>query len=322
MLLMRVHMILALVTMVASFSLPLSVAAADERFRPVADYNAKHSGVSVIVWRSGNTLFEEYPGEGRPDRAYPLASGTKSLAGVMAAAAVQAGFLSLDEAVSETLDSWQSDPSKKAITIRDLLTLTSGIDTPLPPNPITYQAAIDLPVKAEIGTDFTYGPAAFQIFGALLTKKLKTFEGGHYRDPVAFLEAKVFRPLGIKANEWRRDKGVPRLNAGAQLSARDWLKIGQLILAKGIHNGVQVLDAKTVSAFSQGTRINPAYGLTFWRNAKPSKTVLETSRTVRRATDLYAPESTLDIDVLMAAGAGKQRLDHCTPDRFGWPETQ
>jgi CubicO group peptidase (beta-lactamase class C family) len=69
-----------------------------------------------------------------------LASGTKSFAGVLAAAAQEDKILKLDERVSETITEWKSDKEKSKITIRQLLTLTSGLDTGQNGRPPNYQS--------------------------------------------------------------------------------------------------------------------------------------------------------------------------------------
>src|SRR5207249_4935391 len=56
-----------------------------------------------------------------------LASGTKSFSGAMLAAAVEDGLLKLDEKVADTITEWKNDQRKSQITIRHLLSLTSGI---------------------------------------------------------------------------------------------------------------------------------------------------------------------------------------------------
>jgi CubicO group peptidase (beta-lactamase class C family) len=47
----------------------------------------------------------------------------------MAAAAVQDRLLSLDELAVETLPEWRDDPLKRRITVRHILSLTSGLAT-------------------------------------------------------------------------------------------------------------------------------------------------------------------------------------------------
>src|SRR5204862_4336450 len=48
--------------------------------------------------------------------------------GIAAMAAVEDGLLTLDEKVADTITEWKGDPRKGQITIRQLLTLSSGLD--------------------------------------------------------------------------------------------------------------------------------------------------------------------------------------------------
>lgn len=86
-----------------------------------ADYSAEQNGYSFLVMHDGEILFERYDQGWTPDTPYRLASGTKSFSGVMLAAAVQDGLLSVDEPVSKTIAEWKADPRLSRITIRELL---------------------------------------------------------------------------------------------------------------------------------------------------------------------------------------------------------
>jgi len=119
-----------------------ALAPAEAGVKEAARYNAEKGGVSMAVIKDGAVVFEAYPNGGTPEKAWALASGTKSFSGVIAAAAVMDGLLTLDETIAETLPEWRGDLRKSQITIRDLLTLTSGIETTRPGNFEAYASAI------------------------------------------------------------------------------------------------------------------------------------------------------------------------------------
>ncbi|MEY3841247.1 MAG: hypothetical protein RLZZ542_357, partial [Pseudomonadota bacterium] len=89
-------------------------------FAAAAAYSAERRGVSCLVMQGGRILFEDYP-RSSAGATHELASGTKSFCGVLAAAMVQDGLLSLDEACADTLTEWRDDPVRRAATIRSLL---------------------------------------------------------------------------------------------------------------------------------------------------------------------------------------------------------
>ena len=88
-----------------------------------ADYNARSGGLSYLVVQDGRIRYEAYANGGSVDHAAQLASGTKSFVGIIAAAAVQDGLLSLSEPVAATLTEWEHDLQKSTISIRQLLQL-------------------------------------------------------------------------------------------------------------------------------------------------------------------------------------------------------
>jgi CubicO group peptidase (beta-lactamase class C family) len=61
---------------------------------------------------------------------------------------------------------------KIEITIRQLLTLTSGLDTGQNGRPPAYSEAINFSAKYDAGKTFEYGPVPFQVFGEILRRKL------------------------------------------------------------------------------------------------------------------------------------------------------
>jgi CubicO group peptidase (beta-lactamase class C family) len=262
-------------------------------FSAAAAYSAERRGVSLLVMRRGETIFEDYPGEGGPTRGWELASGTKSFTGVMAAAAIQDGLISSwDEHAADTLAEWRND-DRRRITLRHLLSLTSGIAGGPIARPPTYAAAIAQRAEAAPGERFAYGPTPFQIFGEIIRRKTSG-------DPLDYLTRRILAPLDIEPTHWRRGAdGMPHMPSGAGLTARDWARFGWFVL----QNGEGRVEAGALRACFTGARANPGYGLSFWllrdglvppgRNAGIE---LDTSISERFG------------GISMAAGAGNQRL--------------
>jgi CubicO group peptidase (beta-lactamase class C family) len=267
-------------------------------FAAAAAYSAERRGVSLIVMQAGEILFEDYPGGGSIGAYWELASGTKSFSGIVAAAAAADGLLALDERAAETLPEWEDDDRKSRITLRQLLTLTSGVVDDRVGRPASYDDSIAAPARAEPGTVFAYGPTPFQIFGEIMRRKLAA--AGGPADAVAYLESRVLTPIGVRIGRWRRGRrdGLPLMPQGAQLTARDWAGFGQFVL-----DGGAGLDPATLAACFEPTRLNPGYGLTWWLLRKglipPSE---------RAGVDGAVGDDAVAEDIVMAAGAGDQRL--------------
>lgn len=264
-------------------------------------YSAARRGAAVLVLKDGRPICEGYAGVGGPDHGMEIASGTKSFTGMMAAAAVKDGLLTLDEPVARTLPEWREDPAKARVTIRQLLNLTSGLEShPLRPPP--YAQAVSLPLVDPPGTAFHYGAAPFQLFGEVMRRKLEA--AGQPGDPYLYLKRRILDPIGLAPERWRRlPNGDALLPQGAVLSVREWAKFGELVRAGGVWKGRALVDRQAFRELFVGSAANPAYGVSWWL---PHAT--GTPDPVIQASDLPEHAASLPADLVMAAGAGDQRL--------------
>lgn len=275
-----------------------------ERYRLAADYSQQNRGVSVLVMKGDKIVFEEYQNGRTADQPWILASGTKSFSGVMAAAAIDDKLIKdLDEKVADTITEWKSDPRKSKITIRQLLSLTSGIDAGQIGRVPSYADAIRSSASYEPGTHFEYGPAPFQIFGELMTRKLKPKN----ENVMGYLKRRILDPIGLSVGFWRSVDGQPLLPQGASLTAREWVKFGQFLKNNGKWNGKQIVSKKLLDELVVGSKTNPAYGITFWLNQKGQD---PRGRSIGGAVEGIMKNGIAEGvgDLFMAAGAGNQRL--------------
>ena len=276
-----------------------------QRFELAAEYSRNNRGVSVLVVKGDKTVFEDYQNGSNAETPNFLASGTKSFSGVILAAAIEDKLItSFDEKVSDTINEWKIDKRKSQITIRQLLSLTSGIDAGQIGSVPSYQDAISSPVSTDAGKRFEYGPVPFQIFGELMTRKLKTKN----ESVMAYLKRRILDPIGLKAAFWRMPGGQPMLPQGASLTAREWAKFGLFLKNGGRWNGKQIITKKLLDELIKGSEANPAYGLTFWlnRQGKDPRGRPNTRNVMTEISDNGLIDG-LD-DLYMAAGAGNQRL--------------
>ncbi len=279
-----------------------------------AAYNAAHDGVSLLVMVDGKVVFEDYPNGGSATAAHELASGTKSFWGLAAVAAAKDGLLDLDEKVSATITEWKDDPKRGKATIRQLLSLTSGIEGGPIGRPPTYEDALATDWPDEPGARFHYGPAPFQVFGEVLRRKLASRATGGgaaapASSPLDYLKAKVLDPIGLEHDRWKKGSdGNPHLPSGASLTARQWIKVGELVRQKGAFGDKQVLDPDLLDRCFEGTKANPCYGLTWWLARPIAPELRKSIRLLHQATDLEPGKNGVPDDLAMAAGMGDQRL--------------
>ncbi len=277
-------------------------AATDPRladFTAAADYSAKLGGRAVLVMHKGKIVFERYDNNWNANMPHPLASGTKSFTGVTAAIAIKQGLISgWDELVCDTITEWKTDPVKKDITLRHLLTLSSGLDPSddtlgtsggsrvLGPGTGSrqernrgsrevsdkFKAAVTTESVAKPGARFEYGPSHYFAFGEFLQRKLtasKTLPP-EQKTVMGYMQANLFDPIGLKVGRFGKDAaGNPNLPGGCMLTAREWVKFGQLVLQDGTWTGsdgkpVQVVDKALLAECMKPSATNKFYGFTWW----------------------------------------------------------
>jgi CubicO group peptidase (beta-lactamase class C family) len=281
-----------------------------------AKYSESKCGVSMLVMQNGRTIFEHYANGRSADAKWPIFSGTKSFWGIAALVAVRDGLIRLDDHVADTITEWRSpaEAGRKAqITIRQLLNFTDGIE----PAPHLHResirdrnaVAIRLSSLAEPGTVFTYGPSHLQIFSELLRRKLKG------RGTFSYLDRHVLGPLGLSGIDYKKDaRGNPLLATGFDLNARQWARLGELVLGHGNYHGRQVVPEALLHEAFAGSQVNPSYGLTFWLNrGAPNAREIDIENMLARS---WTRESWSGIcicrdappDMVVSLGSGYQRL--------------
>jgi CubicO group peptidase (beta-lactamase class C family) len=231
--------------------------------RSAADYLKERNGHAMLVYYQDKLAFEEYFNGWSADKPHRLASGTKSFSGAMLAGAAEDGLLQLDEKVADTIVEWKDHPRKSQITIRQLLSLTSGIvgGSTRERAPAYAKAVMIADAKYPPGVKFQYGPIPYQIFGELMRRKLAASN----ESVQGYLNRRVFEPIGLKPSGWGKDTdGNIDLPNGAQLLAREWAKYGLLILHQGKWQDRQIVPANVLQECFVGTDANPIYGVTFW----------------------------------------------------------
>jgi len=302
---------LLLLALAASTSAGAEIQAAD--CARAAKYSESKRGASMLVMQNGRTIFEHYANGGSAGGRWPIFSGTKSFWGIAALAATRDGLFKLDDPVSDTITEWKNNPRKSQITIRELLNQTDGIEgasrLQRPSIRDRNAMAIRLSAVAEPESAFIYGPSHLQIFSELLRRKLKG------RDVIGYFEARVSNRLGLGRLNYKKDaRGDPLPATGFELTAREWARLGELLLGRGSYHGRQIVPAALLREAFAGSRVNPSYGLTFWLN-QPAPTAREAD--MERILDLRWQDAQwtnacickdAPADMVVGLGSGYQRL--------------
>lgn len=235
---------------------------------------------SLVVAQGGLIARQEYFNTSGPDTTQNVWSVTKSVLSLAVGAALDQGCVhSLDQTLGELLDpSVAGDPHKAAITLRHLLTMSSGLDFPemstYTSNPSVYSQWINAPdqvawvmarpLTAAPGERFEYGSGTIHLASVALTRACGT-------STAAFVRSSLFGPLGIPARSWETDhQGYNNGGAGLDLSPRDMLAIGEMVLNGGRYQNQQVVSSAWVEAMTHrqiatgAGQPTPEYGYAWW----------------------------------------------------------
>jgi len=282
-------------------------------FRAAAQYSAAHTGVAFLVSKDEHVIFEDYPNGHSAYEAHKIYSGTKGFWILAGLKAVEEGIIDLDARVAETIPEWNGESGKSRVTLRQLLSFSSGLDPAFNLHNDGFEnrdaIAIRTPLVAQPGAAFIYGPAALQVFHEVLKRKLAS----RGETPTKYLEHKVLRPLGLGPQRYLADReGNPLLATGFMLSARQWVKMGHLIL----NGGSPVVSPHLLSSCFRGSSANCAFGMGFWNNAMAG----ESSARELDVEDMLEPKwyrqdwhnvclcRTAPPDLVASVGSGYQRL--------------
>jgi CubicO group peptidase (beta-lactamase class C family) len=234
---------------------------------------------SVLLYLHGALVFEHYFSEYDRGTRHQLRSATKTLMALLAGAAVDRGLIpSLDAPVlpyfSEYRNLQNVDDNKRAISIRDLLAMQSGLacddhDDASPGNETRMYKSDDwarfvlnLPMAAAPGAHASYCSGNVILVGRIIEKV-------SHQSIRNFTQSVLFAPLGIDDFAWdfRPDHSHADNFAQAWLRPRDMVKIGVLILNHGVWRGHQVISKAWIDQMTrkQSEIGETPYGFFWWK---------------------------------------------------------
>lgn len=234
---------------------------------------------SLLVERNGVLVAEAYFHGFDRDSLNVVWSVTKSFTSTLIGIAVDEGAIgSVDDPVGPYLTRVVPDlsPQKQAITIRQLLTMSSGIpwvegglsseytEWMASPNQVRYY--LEKPVEHEPGTYFDYSDGGAHLAGVVLQEAVGM--SSH-----AYASSRLFGPLAFEEAGWAEDKqGFSLGGVGLLLKARDMVKLGRLFLDRGAWNGAHVVSptwvdeatAAQISWDNESSDPSRGYGYFWW----------------------------------------------------------
>lgn len=237
--------------------------------------NKLHSALLVI---DNKLIIEEYLNGQSTDQQHDLRSVTKSITSLLLGIAIDKGFVkSIDDPVSEYIKDpapkKNKDPRKNDITIRHLITMSSGMDCNdwdkkskgqedrVYKKKDWLQYFMDLPMINDPGSVSSYCT-----MGQILMTEIVSRTSGMPIDQ--FAEKYLFSPLDISNYSWGHTSKKKVITSGKRLYMipRDMAKLGQLILNKGKWNYQQIISAEWIeqSTADQIQLSGIGYGFLWW----------------------------------------------------------
>lgn len=231
---------------------------------------------SLLVVRNGYMVADAtfYPYDGQT--IHDVASVTKSVMTTLIGIAVDQGKLDLDDKMVSFFPDRtiaNLDPRKEAITVRHLVSMTSGLQCirdgtegdsaiEMQQSPDFVQFTLDLPVAYEPGSQFVYCSPAIHLLSPIL-------EQATGMTALEFAQQYLFDPLGIHDVLWETDpQGYTRGWGDLSLHPHDMAKLGLLFLQQGQWAGEQIVSRRWVKEARMAQSETPAeedpYGYGWW----------------------------------------------------------
>ncbi len=222
------------------------------------DFLAANKTVAFLIIRNDTLLYENYFAGYDSASIVPSFSMAKSITSLLIGCAIDDGYiLSENEPVTRYLPEMAKNGFDK-VTIKHLLQMTAGIDfNESYVNPFGDAAAfyygrklrkktLNTELEYEPGAKFEYTSGTTQILGMVLEASLP--EG---TTVTRYLEEKIWIPLEMEFDAgWsidRKKDGMEKTFCCINARARDYAKIGRLMLHKGNWNGRQIVSADWVA---------------------------------------------------------------------------
>jgi CubicO group peptidase (beta-lactamase class C family) len=239
-----------------STSSPEEQGMSSERLARLVEFGGSNNMDSLLVTRHGRIVLEATYAPFRVGLKHRINSSTKAVVSTLVAMAMRDGRI--DSTDRRVVDFFADrtianlDERKKAITIRHLLDMTSGLEWTeglggvprsffaMERSPDWQQFVLDQPMAAAPGTIFDYDSGNSHLLSAIVTKVTG-------KSALDYAREVLFGPLSIDDVLWRVDpQGISGGGAGLYMHPRDMAKIGYLYLRGGVWEGKQILPASWI----------------------------------------------------------------------------
>ncbi len=222
---------------------------------------------SVMIVKDGSVIYSHWQSEGVDSVPHVLHSVSKTFTATAVGLAIADGKMALtDKVIDYFPDKLPAEVSDnlKAMTVRDLLTMSCGHDE----EPSLHGSPDQDWVTVFLAHPVVHEPGTFYLYNSLGTYMLSAIVQQVTGEKVVdYLTPRLFEPLHIDKPRWEESpQGINCGGWGLYLKTEDLAKMGQLLLQNGEWNGQQLIPAewvaemskKQVESINPGTRIEQA----------------------------------------------------------------
>lgn len=236
----------------------------------------KYQTAAFLIIKDGKVFSENYYGEYNDRSKTNSFSMAKTVITLLVGIAIDEGHIkSFDQAITDFLPEFNNDPLAKKATLANLSLMNSGYEwdenyyTPFSPTVALYhgsnveQFLLKGSFSAEPGTFWEYSSASTQLLGIALLRALKKANAANSLSE--FLSKKVWQPLQMNDDAlWHTDaKGLELVYCCLNTNARNYAKLGLLMLNKGNWDGQQIVPAAFIKRMIQADG-QAYYGYSTW----------------------------------------------------------
>jgi len=239
----------------------------------------KRNVKAVAIIYNGKLIAEQYSED--IDLNTPLLSWSmaKSITGLQVGLLVKQG--KLDVLKPAIVPAWQdSDDPRSKITLDQLMRMSSGLEfnetygintdvsRMLSIEGDSGEFAASKSLEFDIDSHWSYSSGTSNIISGIVKRSI----GGDLQNYYEFTQKQLFLPLGINTAILETDASDTFIGSSyIYASARDWAKLGQLLLQNGRWKGEQLLPESWVKYTTTATKTSPLnnYGAQFWLNKDP-----------------------------------------------------
>lgn len=292
----------------------------------------EYQTVSFLVIKDTSIIFESYWDEYSEKSISNSFSMAKSIVSLLIGIAIDEGKISsVNDPVAKYLPEFSTE-SKKHITIRDLLTMSSGLqwnESYFNPFSVTtkayygnnlYKLALKAKPKNNAGEKFDYITANTQLLSIIIKNVSNTTLS-------EYASEKLWNPLGAEFDaSWSLDKkeGNEKAFCCFNSNARDFARIGQLIINKGSFNEKQIVSESYIKdmlvpayyLIDENNKPVDFYGYQWWI-CNYKNTMIYYARGILGQYIICIPDKNLVI-VRLGHKRSKKRINHHPEDLFGY----